>query len=93
MSDGLHPFMSGMITAGYLIASLFFLRFWRRSREQLFLLLAAAFVLLAINQAALTLAQIPREEEKSWLYLLRLAAFSLIAGAILRKNLQGRSGK
>ncbi|HLG87649.1 MAG TPA: DUF5985 family protein [Alphaproteobacteria bacterium] len=93
MSDGLHAFVSGMITAGYLVASLFFLKFWKRSREQLFLLLAPAFILLAINQAALTLAEIPREEEKSWLYLIRLAAFSLIAGAIIRKNLQRRSRK
>ena len=93
MSDDLHAFVSGMITAGYLVASLFFVKFWRRSSEVLFLLLAGAFVLLAISQAALTLADIPREEEKSWLYLLRLAAFSLIAGAIIRKNLQRRSRK
>lgn len=80
-------FFYGMITAGFLIAGLFFAKFWRRSRDPLFAIFALAFWLLAVNQALLML--VPREEQ-SWIYLLRLAAFALIAVAIVRKNAAAR---
>ncbi|HUN39790.1 MAG TPA: DUF5985 family protein [Acetobacteraceae bacterium] len=85
-------FFSGVITAGFLLGSLFFFRFWTRSRDPLFAAFAAAFLLLALNQALLVLAGIPREEQ-SWTYLLRLAAFTLIAAAIIHKNTRPRSGR
>ncbi|HZS85222.1 MAG TPA: DUF5985 family protein [Stellaceae bacterium] len=78
-------FLSGMVTMGYLVAGVFFLKFWVRSREFLFVSFAAAFWLLAANQALLTLASVPREEQ-SWIFLLRLAAFTCIALAIVHKN-------
>jgi hypothetical protein len=78
-------FVSGLITMGYLIAGLFFLRFWARTRDLLFLAFAAAFWLLAANQGIVALIDIPREE-LSWVYLLRLAAFILIIAAIVLKN-------
>ncbi len=37
----------GMITMGFLIAALFFVRFWRRTADPLFATFALAFVLLA----------------------------------------------
>lgn len=79
-------FISGLITMGHLLAGLFFLRFWTRTRDPFFVMFACAFWLLALNQGVLALAEIPREE-RSWVYLLRLAAFSLIIVAIVRKNL------
>ena len=78
-------FVSGAIAAGLLIVGLFFLRFWSRTRDRLFLAFAAAFWLLAVNQALVALADIPREEQ-SWIYLIRLAAFILIIVAIVQKN-------
>jgi uncharacterized membrane protein HdeD (DUF308 family) len=78
-------FLSGIVTALFLIASLFFLRFWRKMRDGLFLAFALAFLLLGVGQALLTLAVVP-DEERSWLYLVRLAAFALILAAIIRKN-------
>jgi hypothetical protein len=83
-------FLSGVITMGYVIAGLFFLRFWSRTRDSLFIAFACAFWLLAVNQALVALAGVPREEQ-SWIYLLRLGAFTLIIAAIVRKNL--RSGR
>jgi hypothetical protein len=80
-------YVSGAITLGYLIAGLFFLRFWRRTRDLLFLVFAFAFWLLASNQALVALAGVPREEQ-SWIYLLRLAGFTLIIVAIVLKNLR-----
>ncbi|UIJ71765.1 DUF5985 family protein [Aurantimonas sp. HBX-1] len=78
-------FMSGLIVAGFLVSGLFFLRFWKRTRDSLFVAFALAFWLLALNQTLLVMADIPYEE-RSWIYLLRLAAFTLIIVAIIRKN-------
>lgn len=77
--------LSGAVIVGDLIAALFFLRFWRRMRDPLFLSFAWAFFLLGVGQTALALADVPLEE-RSWLYLFRLAAFVLILVAIFRKN-------
>ena len=79
-------FFSGMIAMGFAVCAVFFLRFWRRTRDSLFLVFSIAFLLLALNQALTTLLGLPLEE-RSWLYLLRLAAFLLIIGAIVRKNI------
>jgi len=87
--DTLQAFMGGAVSAGYLVAALFFLRFWRRTRDGLFAAFAAAFVLLAANQAAPILFGIP-DEALGGVYLLRLAAFLMIILAVLRKNLGGR---
>jgi arginine exporter protein ArgO len=51
----------------------------------LFAAFAAAFWLLATNQALLALSDLP-VEERSWMYLLRLAAFIMIILAIALKN-------
>jgi hypothetical protein len=88
----LSAFLSGAITAGFVLASLFFLSFWRRTGDSLFAAFAAAFLLLAANQALITLAGIP-EEHRSWVYLLRLAAFALLIVAVVRKNLGGRPSR
>lgn len=79
-------FFSGMIAMGFTVCAVFFLRFWRRTRDSLFLVFSIAFLLLALNQALTTLLGLPLEE-RSWLYLLRLAAFLIIIGAIVRKNI------
>ena len=79
------PFLAGAVSAGFLVAGLFFLRFWRRSRDGLFAAFAIAFWLLGLNQALLTFSSVPAEE-RTWLFLLRLAAFVLILAAIWRKN-------
>ena len=79
------PFLAGAVSAGFLVAGLFFLRFWKKSRDGLFAAFAIAFWLLGLNQALLTFSSVPAEE-RTWLFLLRLAAFVLILAAIWRKN-------
>jgi hypothetical protein len=83
-------FVTGMIAMGYALAGLFFLKFWARSGDALFVKFALAFWLLAIDQVVLAMIKNPLGE-KSWPYLLRLAAFALIAVAILQKNAAGRA--
>lgn len=78
-------FTAGLITMGYFVAGLFFLRFWWRTRDALFVAFCLAFWLFTLNQALVSLSGLPREE-MSWFYLLRLAGFGLIIAAILLKN-------
>jgi hypothetical protein len=85
MDEGVLHFTTGLITMGYLVAGLFFLRFWRRTGDLLFLAFCCAFWLFALNQALVPLSGWTREET-SWFYLLRLAGFGLIIVAILSKN-------
>ncbi|MGN6582660.1 MAG: DUF5985 family protein [Rhizobiaceae bacterium] len=80
--------MSGLISMGFLVSSLFFLRFWKSTRDRLFAAFAAAFLLLAANQSLLTLSHVPLEE-RSKLYLLRLLAFAIIIAAVIAKNRKG----
>ena len=84
-----YDFLSGAVAFGFFVCSLFFLRYWSRSRDELFLSFALAFGLLGVGQAILALANIPTEERGS-LYLFRLAAFLLILVAIYRKNRSAR---
>lgn len=86
----LYDFLSGAVAMGFAACALFFLRFWKRTREELFLAFAIAFLLLGAGQTILALASIPTEERGS-IYLLRLVAFLLILLAIYRKNREARS--
>ena len=72
-----NDFLAGAIVMGFAIAALMFVRFWKRTREGLFLAFSGSFLLLSATQALLTLGNF-HDEERSWLYLLRLAAFLLI---------------
>ena len=81
----MYEFSAGLITMGYVVAGLFFLRFWLRTRDGLFATFACAFWLLALSQALVALSGLPREEA-GWFYLLRLTGFLLIIVAIVAKN-------
>jgi hypothetical protein len=81
-------FFAGFLAAAFLVCALFFARFWRRTGDGLFLAFSLAFTLLALQQGLITFLGLP-EEERSWVYLLRLAAFSILIIAIVRKNLKG----
>jgi hypothetical protein len=80
-----NAFITGLIVAGYLVASIFFLRFWTRTRDRLFLTFCAAFALFAAEQVLLVFARETREEQ-TWFYLCRLVGFVLILTAIGSKN-------
>lgn len=80
-----YDFVAGALTAGFAIAGLFFMRFWRRTRDDLFFFFSLAFWLLALSQSLLAATQVIIED-RSWIYAIRLAAFLLILFAIMRKN-------
>jgi hypothetical protein len=85
-------FFSGVVTMGYLVASGFFIRFWRKTVDRLFLAFAVAFVLLAANQA-LALWLGAADERLGYTYLLRVLGFVLILAAIIDKNFAQRGRK
>ena len=83
-------FLAGAVTLGYIVAAAFFLRFWRKTAERLFLAFAAAFALFALNQA-LAYAFTVIVEPASLVYALRVLAFLIIIGAIVDKNVRSPS--
>ena len=85
-------FLSGVVTAGYLVAALFFLRFWRRTKDGLFATFAISFLLFAAGQASV-LMFIGPHDDGTWTYLLRLAGFVLLLVAIISKNFSSRKAQ
>ena len=86
----MYDFLTGVITAGFLVAAVFFFRFWKTTRDWFFLVLGVAFVLFAANQLAVVVVRVPREEH-SWIYLVRLAGFVLLIVAIVGKNVHHKA--
>lgn len=83
--DTLDSLLIGAVSMGSMVAALFFLRFWVRTRDIFFLLFAAAFAIESMSRFALAFAQSQTESEPLY-YVPRLVAFSLIALAVIVKN-------
>jgi hypothetical protein len=79
------PFVLGAVAMASAIAALFFARFYRDTRDPLFLYFAAAFGLESVNRTLLAFAPTPNEASPR-LYLLRAFAYSLILVGIYSKN-------
>jgi hypothetical protein len=63
----------------------YFYRFWRRSRDRLFLWFSSAFVLLAVSYLMLGTVQFA-SEWRIYVFAVRLFAFCLILCGIFEKN-------
>lgn len=83
----IYDFIMGAVAMGFVVAALFFFRFWRESRDRLFGLFAVAFCVLACNRLVLVLLE-EREENSLAPYLVRLAAFLIILIGVVDKNLR-----
>lgn len=81
----LEGFLLGVIVTASLTAAVFFLKFWRTSRDPLFLAFALAFFIEGVNRIGFLLIARPNEGSPA-IYIVRLLAFLLILAAILRKN-------
>jgi hypothetical protein len=81
-----NAFLNGVIALGHCVAGLFFLRFWKRTGDRLFLLFAIAFGLLGVIRIGMEALGHPDEEH--FLYWFRLVAYLLILAAIVDKNLR-----
>ncbi|MFZ0735423.1 MAG: DUF5985 family protein [Candidatus Sulfotelmatobacter sp.] len=79
-------FLLGVVATSSVLASLFFLRFWRRTRDSLFLAFSIAFFIEGLNRISTLLTRHPNEGSP-WIYSVRLFAFLIILAGILHKNL------
>lgn len=77
--------LSGTVAWGSAVIALFFLKFQRRTGDRLFAFFAGAFILLALNGAALVIAR-PDGDIRAIVYSVRLSAFVLILLAIIDRN-------
>jgi hypothetical protein len=78
-------FLNGATVMACLVALLFFLRFFRRTRDPLFARFALAFALLGAHWLVLALSG-PDYEFRPLLYGVRLLAFVVILAGIVEKN-------
>ena len=85
-------FMAGAATFGFFIAGLFFLKFWRKTRDRLFMNFTIAFWLLALNQLVLSILE-RTDETRTYVYFIRVIAFLFIIFAIVDKNIFSFSSK
>lgn len=86
-------FLSGVSMISFGASGVFFFKFWKASRDRFFLLFAIAFWLLSIERIALLMVvhaddsiRSVQSESSSWVFLIRLCAFTIILFAIIEKN-------
>ena len=81
--------LTGIIIMGFAAGGMFFLRFWRETRDRLFVLFAIAFFILAIQQLLIGVMDL-ETESYTVLFGIRLLAFILILAAIADKNFRAK---
>jgi hypothetical protein len=78
-------YLLGIIVTGSLVASAYFLKFWRQTRDPLFLAFSAAFAIECINRTCFLFVANP-ESGSVVLYAVRLISYLLILAGIAHKN-------
>jgi hypothetical protein len=81
----MHELLVGAIAVAAFAAGLFFLRYWRSSKDPFFLYLMASFWLQAISYLIVGLTR-SWNEATSAQYVVRVLAYGLILLAIWTKN-------
>jgi len=77
-------FLTGAISVSCLVAALFFLRFWRTTRDRFFIYFAASFALEGVARAGSAFLQLG--DNNPLFYGVRVVAYGLIIVAIWQKN-------
>jgi hypothetical protein len=85
----MNQMMMGAVAVGSAVAALYFLRFWRSTRDTFFLYFALSFGIEALNRVALGVVGAESELEPVF-YCVRIVAYGLIVLAILQKNARRR---
>lgn len=80
MSD----FLSGAAGLAFLAIAVYFLRFWRETRDRFFLWFAATFAVFAANRVV---AFALPSENRIAAYVVRLVGFAMIIVAVVDKNI------
>jgi uncharacterized membrane protein HdeD (DUF308 family) len=86
----MNQLLLGAIAMATLTIGLFFLRFWKKTRDRFFLFFAVAFGLEGFNRILLGLNYNSNENDPIY-YIVRLLSFILILIAIVDKNRSNKS--
>jgi hypothetical protein len=78
-------FIGGVLTIGFWVAGLIFLKFWRKTNDRLFAIFSFAFWLMGANRILITFVHAD-EANFPIFYLVRLFSYLLIIYAIIDKN-------
>ena len=81
----LEGFLLGVIVTSSFVAAGFFLTFWRKTHDRLFLGFAAAFLIEGLNRLAFLGLDQPNEGTPP-VYTIRLFSYLLLLAAIVHKN-------
>lgn len=81
----MNQMLMGGIAVGWLVAGLFFFRFWRHTHDRFFLYFALSFWIEALNRVGLGLLAGSSENDPVF-YGIRLVSYGLILLAIWQKN-------
>lgn len=79
-------FMSGAMMMAAFVSGLFFLKFWRKTKDRFFAIFAIAFWMLACERWLLLKYWINVDETQTWVFFVRLCAFLLIIMGVIDKN-------
>ena len=85
-----YTFIGGLVTMGFAMGGFYFLKFWRRTGDSVFVGFGAAFLLLSFSHGIGSFMTKP--DDHAWTYVPRLLAFLLIITAIVARNL-GSNGR
>lgn len=88
----MNQFLLGGAALSAWVAGLFFLRFWRLTRDRLFAFFTIGFWVLGLNWLVLAFAD-PSSESHHRVYFIRLVAFGFIIAGIVDKNRPSRGGQ
>lgn len=85
-------FVNGATFLACCAIAVYFVRFWKATGDRLFALFGLAFAVFAANRIALLF--VPDDAEaRTFLYMVRAAAFAVILVAIVDKNRSGGGGR
>jgi hypothetical protein len=82
----MNEILVGAIAMGSLVAGLFFLRFWKSTRDRFFLYFAVSFFIEGFNRILLGPDMQSDGSQQNMFYILRLIAYGLILFAVWEKN-------
>lgn len=81
----IYEIISGALMMACFVTGLFFIRFWLKTYDRLFLIFSFSFFILSLERLVLGYLG-TRSEPRPEIYYIRLAAFVMILIAIIDKN-------
>lgn len=88
-ADLMQQFLRGGLVVACFVAGLFFLHYYRQTRDRIFVFFVVAFWSLAAHWVGLAIAN-PELESRHYIFLFRLLAFVALIVGILDKNRRSR---